>query len=64
MLYVRMAVYTFAVPVAAYLGGTYDPVSQTLTINLDALPDVLMGLGAAAATFGTSRIAKASGGAT
>lgn len=64
LLYLRMAIYVSAIPVAAYLGGTYDPVAQTLTIDLDELANLVMGLGTAAATFGTSRIAKAKGGAT
>ena len=34
-LAIRMLVYIAAVPVAAWLGGTYDPALQTITINAD-----------------------------
>ena len=63
-LYVRMIVYVLAVPVAAYLGGTYDPITKDLTINIDSALDILMGLGVALGTFGAGRVAKSRGGAT
>ncbi len=34
-LAIRMSVYIAAVPVAAWLGGTYDPASHVITLNVD-----------------------------
>ena len=60
----RMAVYVFAVPVAAYLGGSFDPLTGILTIDLNHALDLLWGVLAAAAAFGAGRVAKVKGGAT
>lgn len=60
----RMFVYVAAVPVAAYLGGSFDPETGDLTINIDRALNLLWGLGAAVLTFGAGRVAKAGGGAT
>jgi hypothetical protein len=63
-LAIRMSVYIAAVPVAAWLGGTYDPASHVITLNVDTLIDVIGGLAAAGIAFATSRYAKLRGGAT
>jgi hypothetical protein len=57
-LAIRMLVYIAAVPVAAWLGGTYDPALQTITLNVDTLIDVVAGLVLAGGAFVTSRFAK------
>lgn len=63
-LAIRMLIYIAAVPVAAWLGGTYDPASQIITLNLDTVIDVIGGLAVAIGAFLTSRVAKARGGKT
>ena len=63
-LFIRMVIYVIAVPLAAYIGGTYDPVTNTLTIDLNALAEILFGLATAAGTFYAGRVAKAKGGMT
>jgi hypothetical protein len=63
-LAIRMLVYIAAVPVAAWLGGTYDPASHIITLNVDTMIDVIGGLVLAAGAFLTSRLAKRNGGKT
>jgi len=63
-LAIRMLIYIAAVPVAAWLGGTYDPVSKIITLNVDTLIDIGLGLFTVAGTFWTSRVAKRQGGKT
>lgn len=63
-LAIRMLVYIAAVPVAAWLGGTYDPTTQIITLNVDTMIDVISGSVVAGVAFLTSRIAKRNGGKT
>lgn len=63
-LFIRMVIYTLAVPAAAYIGGTYDPTTQTLTIDLEALVEVCVGLATVVGTFVAGRVAKSRGGLT
>lgn len=63
-LAIRMLIYIAAVPVAAWLGGSYDPDSHILVLNVDTAIDVIGGLVAAALAFITSRVAKRNGGKT
>lgn len=63
-LFARMVVYVFAVPVSAYLGGSFDPDTGLLTIDLNHALELASGLVVAAATFLSGRFAKARGGAT
>lgn len=64
LLYLRMLIYVLAVPVAAYLGGTYDAATAQLCINLDTAIDMIGGFVVVVVTFLSSRVAKARGGAT
>ena len=63
-LFIRMAIYTFAIPGAAYFGGTYDPATHTLIIDLAALEELAIGFLSVIGTFWAGRRAKASGGLT
>lgn len=63
-LFARMAVYVLAVPVAAYLGGTFNADTGMLTIDLNHTLEIAGGFVVAAATFLGGRVAKARGGAT
>lgn len=63
-LAIRMLIYIAAVPVAAWLGGTYDPSTHIITLNVDTMIDIVIGLATVAGTFWTSRVAKARGGKT
>lgn len=63
-LAIRMLIYIAAVPVAAWLGGTYDPSTHIITLNVDTAIDVIGGLVLAAGAFLSSRVAKARGGKT
>ena len=60
-LAVRMAVYVLAVPVAVYLGGSFDPATGIMTIDVDVALDALLGLVTASATFLSGGVAKAAG---
>ena len=53
-----------AVPAAGYIGGSYDPVAQTLTVDLSALAEILTGFATVGVTYVAGRYAKANGGAT
>lgn len=65
MLYVRMFFYLLAGIVAGVGLAHYDPVAQTLTVELDRAAELVYGgLGAFAATFASSRFAKWRGGQT
>lgn len=63
-LAIRMVVYVAAVPVAAWLGGTFDPETGILTLDVDLVIDAAVGVIAAAGAFLSGRIAKAKGWAT
>lgn len=63
-LALRMVIYVFAVPFAAWMGGTFDPATGDLTINIDSSLNMLVGLFAAAGTFAAGRVAKSRGQAT
>ena len=64
-LAIRMIIYVIAVPVAAMLGGSFDPGTGNLVINVDTLLAYASGGSlAAAATFVSSRVVKAWGGRT
>lgn len=63
-LAIRMLIYVAAVPIAAMLGGTYDPTTQIITLNVDTLIDVAFGAAVWLVTFWTSRVAKRNGGKT
>lgn len=63
-LAIRMIIYSLAVPAAAYFGGSFDPETGTITLNLDTLLSMAQGVLVNVGTFGLSRWAKAKGGAT
>jgi len=63
-LAIRMMIYVAAVPVAAWLGGTYDPTTHIITLNVDTVIDVIGGLVMAGGAFLSSRLSKARGGKT
>ena len=63
-LAIRMAIYVIAIPAAAYLGGSFDPETGDLTINVNNALDLVWGVMAAGATFAAGRVAKAKGGVT
>jgi len=63
-LAIRMIIYVLAVPLATYIGGTFDPETGNLTINIDSLLNVGGGLAVVATTFASSRWAKVKGWAT
>jgi len=60
-----MIIYVLAVPLAGYLGGTFDAATGDLTINIDSLMNIIGGGGfATALAFASSRWAKAKDWAT
>ena len=60
-LAIRMVIYILAVPVAAWLGGTFDPATGNLCLNVNAALSLASGGAVALATFASSRWAKARG---
>ena len=63
-LAVRMMIYVLAVPAAAMLGGSFDPETGNLCLNVDTAMSLIGGKVVAATTFASSRWAKRRGWAT
>lgn len=63
-LAVRMAAYLAAGPVAVFFCSDYNPVTETITIDVSAFADLIGGWAVAGAAFLGGRVAKARGWAT
>ena len=63
-LYIRMALYLLGGVLAGQGIAVFDAEAGTITFKIESLATMGAGLAAFAATFLTSRIAKARGGAT
>lgn len=63
-LYIRMALYFLSSGAAALGIAAFDPEAGTITFDLKAVELLLGGLATFAATFFSSRVAKARGGNT
>ena len=64
MLYIRMALYLIGGALAGYGLATFDPEAGTITFQIDALAQIIVGFTGYVGTFRASRIAKKRGGAT
>lgn len=64
MLYVRMIFYALCAGLAGYGVATFDPAAGTVTIQIDELAKIIVGVVGYIGTFVASRVAKKNGGAT
>lgn len=64
ILFVRMALYMIFGSIAGQGWLDFDPITGMLTIDINHLGPILVGVGGSAATFVWSRIIKRKGGQT
>lgn len=64
MLLIRMILYAVSAGAAGYGLAQYDPAAGTITVEVDALAQMIGGAITFMGTFWASRIAKARGGKT